>query len=38
MTGIFDKVDIDGNGRIDYSEWIVGTINKKKLLTKPKLR
>ena len=28
MTGIFDNVDIDGNGIIDYSEWVVGTINK----------
>ena len=38
MTSIFDHVDIDGNGIIDYSEWVVGTINKQKLLTKPKLK
>lgn len=25
---IFEKVDIDGSGQIDYSEWVVATINK----------
>ena len=35
---IFDHVDIDGNGIIDYSEWVVGTINKTKLLTTRKLK
>jgi calcium-dependent protein kinase len=30
---IFDTVDIDGSGFIDYSEWVVATINKQKLLT-----
>lgn len=30
---IFRKVDIDGSGYIDYSEWVVATINLKSLLT-----
>ena len=30
---VFSKVDIDGSGQIDYSEWIVATIDKTKLLT-----
>ena len=34
---IFDKVDIDCSGFIDYKEWVVGTINKNKLLTREKL-
>jgi len=34
---IFDKVDIDGSGQIDYSEWVVATIDKAKLLTREKL-
>ena len=34
---IFKKVDIDGSGFIDYSEWVVATINKEKLLTRDKL-
>ena len=25
---IFAKVDIDGSGQIDYSEWVVATIDK----------
>ena len=35
---IFEKVDTDGSGYIDYSEWVVATINKKNLLTDDKLR
>ena len=35
---IFQKVDIDGSGFIDYSEWVVATINKEKLLTREKLQ
>ena len=35
---IFNKVDNDGNGFIDYSEWVIGTIDKKDLLTEDKLR
>ena len=34
---IFKNVDIDGSGSIDYSEWVVATIDKKKLLTNEKL-
>ena len=34
---VFNKVDIDGSGQIDYSEWVVSTINKEKLLTNEKL-
>ena len=34
---IFKKVDIDGSGFIDYSEWVVATINLRKLLTTQKL-
>ena len=25
---IFEKVDIDGSGQIEYSEWVVATIDK----------
>jgi calcium-dependent protein kinase len=35
---IFDRVDIDGSGQIDYSEWVVATIDKSKLLTREKLQ
>lgn len=35
---ILAKVDANGSGEIDYSEWIVATINKEKLLSKEKLR
>ena len=29
---------MDGSGLIDYSEWVVATIDKKKLLTNEKLQ
>lgn len=35
---IFSKVDIDCSGHIDYSEWVVATIDKRKLLTREKLQ
>ena len=35
---ILARVDANGSGEIDYSEWIVATINKEKLLSKDKLR
>jgi calcium-dependent protein kinase len=35
---IFNKVDADKSGQIDYSEWVVATIDKKKLLTRDKLK
>lgn len=34
---ILIRVDADGSGEIDYSEWVVATINKEKLLTREKL-
>lgn len=34
---IFDRIDLDGSGMIDYSEWVVATIDKQSLLTKDKL-
>jgi len=30
---IMSVADIDGSGEIDYSEWLVGTLNKKNLIT-----
>jgi len=30
---IFRKIDLDGDGRIDYHEFCVATIDHKKLLT-----
>ena len=30
---ILEKADADGSGEIDYSEWIIATVNKRKLLT-----
>lgn len=34
---IMEQADADGSGEIDYSEWVVATINKKKLLSNEKL-
>ena len=34
---IMNTVDLDGNGTIDYNEFVLATINKKKLLDKEKL-
>jgi calcium-dependent protein kinase len=34
---IFDKVDIDGSGGLDYSEWQIATINKRSILQEEKL-
>lgn len=34
---ILKAVDTDGSGEIDYSEWIVASTDKKKLLTDEKL-
>ena len=38
VDDIMDRIDIDGSGMIDYSEWAVGTINKKNILTQAKLK
>jgi calcium-dependent protein kinase len=35
---ILAKVDANGSGEIDYSEWVVATINKEKLLSTEKLK
>lgn len=35
---ILERVDADGSGEIDYSEWIVATIDKKKYLSDEKLK
>ena len=34
---VAEKLDADGNGTIDYSEFLVGSINKQKLLSKENL-
>ena len=38
VDAIFKKVDKDGSGEIDYTEWVIGTIDKKDLLTENKLK
>lgn len=34
---ILKLADIDGSGEIDYSEWLVATLNKKNLVSDEKL-
>ena len=34
---IMRAADIDGSGEIDYSEWLVATVNKKNLISDEKL-
>jgi len=34
---MFDKVDADGSGEIEYSEFVVATLNEKNLLSNNKL-
>jgi calcium-dependent protein kinase len=38
VDDIWNKIDMDGSGTIDYTEWAVGTINKANVLTKQKLK
>jgi len=38
INEMFDKVDADGSGAIDYSEFIVATMNEKNLLSNNKLQ
>ena len=35
---MFDKVDADGSGSIDYSEFVVATMNEKNMLSNNKLQ
>lgn len=35
---IFREVDLDKNGQIEFSEWVVASIDKRQLLTDEKLR
>lgn len=37
VNNIFKLVDTDQSGKIDYSEWIVATIDKTKLITDEKM-
>jgi calcium-dependent protein kinase len=38
VDDIWNKIDMDGSGTIDYTEWAVGTINKANVITKQKLK
>ena len=38
VENIWMKIDMDGSGAIDYTEWTVGTINKANVITKSKLK
>lgn len=38
MEKMFDEVDVDGSGEIEFSEWIVASIDKNSLITEEKLR
>merc|ERR1712100_496293 len=38
VDDMFAKVDADGNGEIDYSEFVVATMNEKNLLSNNKLQ
>lgn len=37
LEKLFDSVDIDGSGFIDYSEFIMATMNEKKNISEEKL-
>ena len=34
---MFEKIDLDGNGTIDYTEFVMATINEKNLVTNDRL-
>ena len=38
LDQIYNKIDIDGSGKIDYSEFVVASMNEKELLSKQKLQ
>ena len=35
---MFDKVDLDGDGKIDFHEFIAGAVDHHKMLTKANLK
>jgi calcium-dependent protein kinase len=35
---IWNRIDLDGSGKIDFTEWEVATINKRDALTQIKLK
>lgn len=35
---VWSKLDIDGSGTVDYTEWAMGTCNKTNAMTKQKLQ
>ena len=35
---IWEQIDVDGSGEIDYSEWALAAANKEKLLTEKRLQ
>lgn len=37
ITQIFHKIDTDGSGTIDYSEFVAASIDRKKMLSKRSL-
>ena len=37
LDAIFEKCDADGSGSIDYSEFVIATMNEKKLLNGKRL-
>ena len=37
VDSLFDKVDIDGSGSIDYTEFVMATMNEKLLVTRDRL-
>ena len=38
MNAMFSKIDLDGNGTIDYTEFIMAALNEKKLITLDRLK
>ena len=38
VDAIFKEVDLDGNGEIEFSEWVVASIDKNSLITDEKLK
>lgn len=38
VNNMFDAVDIDGSGTIDYTEFVMATMNEKELITTQKLQ